>query len=174
MGDDQSIDPERAACLRDAKRIEEDATYTAKSHYNDADWWGTVHTSIGVVAAVLSVVAGVAALSEFAGHVFVGAVAAFTVAALTSIATFLNPSEKAASHHRAGSGFNALKDAARQTAELSSARDSVQKLRSEVRTLADRKAELNESSPSVRPASYAKARAGIERGEASYAVDAEG
>lgn len=171
MVDDSGHDAERSACIAEARRIEEDATYSAKGHYNSAEWWQRWHMGIGISAAVLSVVAGVSALASFPAHDVVSAVAAFTVASLTSIATFLNPAEKASAHHRAGTGFTALRDTARHVANLRSPRDTLAKLREDVRALASKKAELNAAAPPIRPGAYVKARQGITRGESAYSVD---
>lgn len=173
MTETATEDAERSACMTEARRLQEDATYTSKAHYNDASWWGGWHLRLGLSAAVLSGVAGVAALADFEGHMLVTAISAFVVAAISSTATFLNPSQKAADHYLAGTNFNALKDAARQVAELDAPRESLSKLRNEVKGLADRKAELNGLAPHVRDAAYVAARRGIERGEARYIVDGE-
>ena len=53
-------DPEKqlAALRCEAERIEEDATYSSKSHFNAEDTWVRRHYWLGIPSTILAAVAG--------------------------------------------------------------------------------------------------------------------
>lgn len=164
-------DDDRQACLREAFRIEEDATFTSKGHYNTAEIWNAWHYRLGIAAAVLSALAGFLALADFENHSIYAACIAFLVASITGVVTLLNPSEKAALHLQSGNDFNALKDQARQVRKLSPQSESLGRLRQNIEVLAARKAELNKAAPQVMKSAFLSAMHGIEKGENDYEAD---
>lgn len=59
MSEDQTTDQAMIAALRhEAERVEEDATYSSKSHFNAEDTWVRRHYWLGIPATVLAAIAG--------------------------------------------------------------------------------------------------------------------
>ena len=86
----------------ETSRIEIDALYTSKGHFNAAMLWNLVHYGLGIVAVLLGAVAG----KEFweinspVGTLFAG-----SAAAITAAITFLKPSERAQPHQSCGAAL---------------------------------------------------------------------
>jgi hypothetical protein len=89
--------------IKEAKRIEEALLYSSKGHFEAARLWSGFHLMIGIPVVVVSAIAGATAFARFdASHAIAG-ILSISVAALSSVLTFLNPNAKAASHQIAGS-----------------------------------------------------------------------
>src|SRR5713226_9712272 len=58
----------RLEILKEVRRIEEDALYSANGHFEQAKRWTNVHLLIGIPAALLSALAGASALAQFDNH----------------------------------------------------------------------------------------------------------
>jgi len=161
----------KTQCRTEAMRIEEDALHSSKSHFEASACWGRVHLAMGIPTAITAAIAGVSALKA---HPTVAAVLALVVAALSALATFLNPSGRANSHLNAGNQFLSLRNRTRvfREIEVSSARDE-KELKAEIIQLSARRDELNVGSPQVPGWAHGRAKRGIEAGEATHAVDAK-
>jgi hypothetical protein len=157
------------ACATEASKIEEDVLYTAKGHFEAAYLWSRAHNCLGIPTAAIAGVSGISALRD---EPVVAAALAILASALVSVATFLNPSERAKAHHSAGVKYNTLKGRARRyrDVELLDPHRSHQ-LTSGLQELAQEKARLDESSPQPSQWARKRARKGIEAGEADYKVD---
>lgn len=158
-----------AALRREAERIEEDATYSSKSHFNAEDTWVRRHYWLGIPATALAAIAGAALIKsqpEWAS--------AFTLLAslLTGLMTFLKPNERAAMHRAAAGQFLALKNDARlfREVELLQA-NQLDELPGKLKALSATRNELNQKSPNIPRGAFVAARKGIEEGEASHKVD---
>jgi hypothetical protein len=154
----------------EAERIEEDAEYSAKGHYNAAERWGRIHTGLGAAATVASAVTAAAALKEAAPIVV--AVASVVAALMTGVLTFLKPSDHADRHHRAGDGSLVIKNRARilrnvQLAKVNPDEDLLLILQ----TLSDDRHTVLKSAPLIPNRSFREARDGIKRGESRHRVD---
>lgn len=155
----------------EARRIEEDAEHSAKGHYNAGNRWGRYHLYLGLPAAIISAITGAAAFKncpELAGGL------ALLVTALTTVLTFLKPSEHAEMHKAAAGQYHALRNQARIFREI----ELADGLESEVAktTLLDLsrlRDELNASSPGVPRSDYEKAKIDIDDGRSRYQVDEE-
>jgi hypothetical protein len=158
------------ALKREAKRIEEDALYSAKRHFNACAYWGAVHYVIGVPTVVIAALSATFA----AGHHDATAVSlAATAAVLAGLTTFLNPNQRAAAHALSGNRYNALRNHARIFWQLDCA-DATKEpdhLRRQLGALDAQRNQLNEHSPSTPRIAFIFARRGIEGGEATYAAD---
>ena len=110
----------------ESTRIEEDCLYSGKSHFYAGQRWTSLHLWIGIPAAVLAAIAGASALSDFAYHSTVAGTLSILVAALTAVATFVNPSERAITHKNAGNKYNSLRNRARvfRSVELPTGNDT--------------------------------------------------
>ena len=89
------------AVAAEAKRIEEDATYSSKSHFDAASAWSHAYYWIGIPIAILSAIAGASALSKFEYHSEIAGILSILIAILSSVNVFLNPQQKASAHRRA-------------------------------------------------------------------------
>lgn len=160
----------KSQIMNEFGRIEEDATYSAKGHYNASARWKAWNYILGVPAAVASALAGVSALSSFDNHSTIAALLSVFVAVLTSLMTFVSPADHAAKHVGAANRYHSLRNRSRLVSTLD--RDlSISDLRDRLTELAGVRDELNESSPVIPQHAFKKARAGIEAGESTYAVD---
>lgn len=158
----------------EAKRVEEDATYSSKRHFVTATYWSRFHLRTGIPTAVLAAIAGVTSFSQFDSHNVVAGVIAMFVAALSGLNTFLNPSERAGAHSEAGNRYLALRNRTRVFYNIDCRGESTQQdLAEQLKQLANQRDELNQSSPITPDWAFEKARKGIEAGEARYAVDKE-
>ena len=131
-----------AALRREAERIEEDATFSGKSHFNAEDTWLHRNYWLGGTATALGAVAGATLIEsqpEWA--------AALTLLAslLTGLLTVLKPSERAALHHSAGEQYLALRNDARLFREVELLQtDRPDELVERLKALAARRDELNQ------------------------------
>ena len=154
--------------LIEGRRVEEDSLYSSKGHFYAAQFWTNFHLWIGIPAAVLAAVAGVTALSD---HEIIAGILAIIVSALGAISTFINPNEKANTHHNAGNQYNALKNRSRIFCEIDTNMKTEEELLKNLQELSKLRDELNDGSPQIPKWAFQKARKGIEEGEAHYKVD---
>lgn len=101
-GTSQEDQAKISALCREAERLEEDALYSSKGHFNAEDTWVRRNYWLGVPATALGAIAGAALVKsqpEWAS--------AFTLLAslLTGLMTFLKPNERAAMHRAAAGQF---------------------------------------------------------------------
>lgn len=159
------------ALRREAERIEEDATYSSKSHFNAEDTWVCRHYWLGIPATALAAIAGATLIRsqpEWAS--------ALTLLAslLTGLMTFLKPNERAAIHRAAAGQFLALKNDARLFREVELLKvHQLDELPDRLKVLSSTRNELNQKSPSIPRGAFVAARKGIEEGEATHKVDKE-
>ena len=161
----------KSKIVAEACRIEEDSEHSAKGHYNAGGRWARYHLSIGLPAAIISAIAGAAAFKncpELAGSL------ALVVTALTTILTFLKPSERAEMHKAAAGQYHALRNQTRLFREIELS-DGIELGAAKIRLfeLARTRDELNATSPGVPRRDYEKAKDDIDDGRSSYRVDGE-
>jgi hypothetical protein len=158
-----TVEPTRIKIVEEAKRIENDTSYSAKGHYEAAEYWTRFHLMIGIPTAILSAVAGASALAQFDNHSIIAGFLAIVVTTLTAVATFLNPNEKANSHQNVGNKYNALRNKVRVFCNIdSSVESSAQELIKQLKELAKQRDELNQDSLPVSTWAYKKAQKVIE------------
>ena len=147
------------AVLRsEAEIVEMRTAITARAHFRSSTYWSNVHLAVGGLAAVLSAIAGASALSDLGGSNLVAGSLALAVTTLTAVATFLNPSERANAHLRAGNAYLALENRARlfYNVQLLAAKQETDRRRQLVR-IVDELNELNTTSPQPSPRMFRKA-----------------
>jgi hypothetical protein len=150
----------------EADRLEWDALYTMKGHFNAAMLWNITHYSLGIGAVVLGAIAGQQFVNN---HTILASVIAALSAALTAVITFLKPSEKAQPHHEAGVFCSEIKRGARMFQNISAALEAdPNKLRNELNELVNSYHEKLRSAPPVPYVAYRIARRGVRNGEHSY------
>ncbi len=155
--------------VEEAKRIEEDALYSSKGHYNCADNWKSVHYWIGIPAAIL---AGVASVSAFSENTAAAGYISVLVAILSALSTFLDPNARQNSHKSSGAAFGTLKNQARRFYEIEVYLEhDEKKLKKQLDALFLRRDELNTTSFSISARAYRKAKTDIESGSNNYKVD---
>jgi len=155
----------------EAHRIEENTEHPARGHFNAAERWGLYHLAIGLPSAVLAAIAGGTAfadLPEVAGSL------AILSTAMTTVLTFLKPSEHAENHKAVAGQYLALRNQTRLFRELdleaTSDPDSVKKRLVELASTRD---DLNQASPGISRKDYEKAKTDIDKGYSQYRVDKE-
>jgi len=157
------------AIVAEAKRLEEDTLYSAKGHFETAARWERFNLAVGLIATVAAALAAVFTLSHNDALVILLAI---LVSISTGVITFLNPNKIAASHHRAGTEYNAIRNKSRIFYEIEcQSNDANDHLIAELKAMSRQKDDLSAKSPSVPPWAAKKARQGIEAGEATYKVD---
>ena len=157
------------ALRREAERLEEDALYSSKGHFNAEHTWIRRNYLLGVPATVLGAVARAALIKSRPDWA-----KAFTLLAslLTGLMTFLKPNERAALHRAAAGQFLALRNEARFFREIELLQsDRLDKLPERMEALSAAGNELNLKSPSIPRRAFVAARKGIEEGEATHIVD---
>lgn len=75
-----------------------------------ANLWSSTHLYIGIPNTVLAALAGVSTLSDLDTSKVVTALLSITVAILTALLTFLNPTEKYSSYRSAAQRYQAIAD----------------------------------------------------------------
>ena len=155
--------------IEEAKKIEEDSLYSSKGQYEAANSWSKVHLIIGIPTVILAAIAGASALSQFDNHNIIAGILAIIVAALSALSTFLNPNQKANSHHNAGIKYNSLKTRTRIFHEIDCNSDlSIKDLTEKLQELVKERDTLNQESPQISRRAYERAKKGIQAGEANY------
>ena len=157
--------------IDELERIEEDCLYSSKGHYMAGQLWVNVNLWIGGIAALLAALAGASALSELSNSNALAAGLSIVAAALTAIMTFLEPSDKAAVHQKAGNQYNALRNESRIFREIEIEVIENEIMTAELKRISSNKNTLNLESPQIPKWAFNKARKGIEEGEADYKVD---
>lgn len=159
------------ALSREAERIEEDATYSSKGHFNAEDTWVRRNYYLGIPATVLGAIAGATLIKNQPDLATV-----FTLLAslLTGLMTFLKPNERAAMHRAAAGQFLALRNEVRFFREVELSQYNIPDgLQERLKLLSTTRNELNLKSPSIPRRAFLAARKGIEEGEAIHKVDRE-
>ena len=158
-----------SALRREAERLEEDALYSSKGHFNAEDTWVRRNYWLGVPATALGAVAGATLIKSQPEWAM-----AFTLLAslLTGLMTFLKPNERAAMHRAAAGLFLALRNDARFFREIELLQsERLDELPERLKALSATRNELNLKSPSIPRRAFVAARKGIEEGEAIHKVD---
>ena len=150
-------------------RIEEDALYSAKGHFEAAKPWEHRHLWLGIPTTVCAAAAGISGFSE---HPVLAGTLASIVAVGSALITFLNPSERHRRHSDAGNAYKALNNQARifRTVECVPGAD-LSVLNTKLRELDQQRNDLNSNSPLIPRRAFEAARKGIEAGEATHRVD---
>lgn len=159
----------RPAIKSELERIEEDCIHSGKAHFNAGDRWARYHYRLGLPSVVLSALAGAA---FFKNYPDVAGVMSAIVAILTSLMTFLKPSERAAAHKSSGDQYLTLRNDVRVFREirLVYACDD-QAAIATMDEFTKRRNELNQASAQFSRQDFEIARKGIGQGEAVHRTD---
>jgi hypothetical protein len=153
----------------ESRRIEEDAEHSAKGHYNAADRWGRYHLWLGLPAAVLAAIASAAAFKKYPE--LAGVLAILTVA-LTTVLTFLKPSEHAENHKAMADQYLTLRNQTRifRELDLETGADQEQ-AKARLLELANNRDEPNLIAPGIPRKDYEMAKKDIDEGRGKHQVD---
>lgn len=153
----------------EAARIEEDSEHSFKGHYNAAARWARYHLYLGLPSALIAAVAGAAAFKnqpEIAGGL------ALLSTALTTVLTFLKPSERSELHKTAAGHYHTLRNQTRLFREIELANGtSNEEAKARLLDLAKARDDMNQSSPAISRCDYALAKKDIDSGRTRYRVD---
>lgn len=169
---EKSISITKQAIIEEAKRIEENCLYTAKGHFNTAQFWTNFNLLLGVPIVVLAAISSASLLSKFYYYNIIASILSMIILVLTSISTFLNPNERANNHLKSGNNYDSLLSRIRIFWSIDCRKENSDEILSEkLKDLSDRRDRLNRECPQVPPWAYKKAKKGIEAGESKYKVD---
>jgi len=153
----------------EASRVEEDTEHSFKGHYNAAARWARYHLWIGLPAALVAAVAGAAA---FKGHPEWAGALALVSTALTTVLTFLKPSERAEIHKAVAGQYQALRNQARVFREIGLLDGmTAEEAKTRLFALAEARDELNQRAPAIARGDYDLAKQDIDGGRARYRTD---
>lgn len=162
----------RPVIQAELQRIEEDCIHSGKAHFNAGARWAKYHYFLGLPSVLLSALAGAA---FFKDHGDIAGFMSATVAILTSLMTFLKPSERAAAHKGSGDQYLTLRNDARVFREIKLAHAcDEQSALAGLDEFTKRRNELNQASAAFSRKDFETARAGIDQGEAAHRVDQKG
>lgn len=164
----QLVEKVKDECLR----IEEDALYSSKSHYNASVPWEKCNLIIGVPIAILAALTGLSALKEMTT---VTIIISLTLTVLTALNTALNPSRRAGQYKSAAGEYNNLKNNVRifREIELHETNLPDKEIKERVKIFSDRRNQLNISSPTIPRWAYKKTQADFENDFVKYEIDKE-
>lgn len=150
-------------------RIEEDCIFSAKRHFNASSRWEKYHYWIGLPSALLACIAGISAFND---HPILAGVLAILSTALTSMLTFLKPSERSEHHNSIGNQYLSLRNKTRLFRELG-INQSSEEIVVKINELSSQRDELNSSALNTSNSDYKKAQKDIDENLHKYEVDKE-
>ncbi|MDU1653542.1 MAG: SLATT domain-containing protein [Leclercia adecarboxylata] len=164
----QLIEKIKDECLR----IEEDALYSSKSHYNASSPWEKCNLVIGIPIAILSALTGLSALKDMTN---ITILMSLILTCLTAINTALNPSKRAGHHKSAAGEYNNLKNDVRLFREIELIEVSIpdKEIKEKIKVFSDRRNQLNISSPTIPRWAYEKTQSDVKNKFSQYAIDKE-
>lgn len=151
-------------------RIEEDCEHSAKRHFNASSRWGAYHLWIGIPSAIIAAIAGGSAFSNFAHSNIIAGVLALLSTALTTVLTFVKPSERSEHHKSTGSQYLSLRNKSRIFREIAINFDN-NNLLQKIEALSSELNELNNSAMNTTRSDYKKAKEDIDAGRSHYIID---
>ena len=156
--------------VNEGRRLETDALYSYKGHFNAADNLDCWHYKLGISAAIGSVLASAALFAKLGGAwLYVGAVCGLLAAVIGGVSTFIDANKKANLHREAAGHYKYLRDRARVLCEIKCVAGlSESDLIIELENLQNDSADFSKTYPVIPKKAYEKAKAGIELGEANY------
>lgn len=160
----------RAAIIAEARKLGVDVLFSEKGHYNAAAAWRTRNYILGIPATLIGAAAGATILAS--APPAISGILALTGAALTALVTFLNPSERASEHHRAGVSYGILRRSIRQFIQIDALGGKEADLRKRLSELTEEVASAQRESLPIPAYAYSKAAKTVKAGSADY-IDSE-
>lgn len=169
---EESLSKTKEEIVKEAKRLEESSLYSAKGHFVAAEFWQRFHLWIGIPTLILAGIVGTTALGSFGFANIVAGIIALVIAALSSVATFLNPNEKSSTHLKSGNDYDALQSKVRIFWTIECWQEESERvLTGRLKMFAEHRDRLNSGSQQIPSWAYRRAKKGIAEGEAAYSAD---
>lgn len=159
----------KSRLISEAHRVEEDSEHSMKGHYNAAARWARYHLCIGMPAAILAAIASAAAFKQ---HSELAGAFAILSTALTTVLTFLKPSEHAENHRAVAGQYLALRNRTRifREIELEDGLDMAL-AKQKLMELASNRDELAQGALGIPRRDYELAKKDIDEGRSRHRVD---
>lgn len=164
------MDGQKSAIESELLRIEESATYSSQSQFEQAKFWRGTNLALGTPAAVLAAVAGATGLASTTGRT-TAAILALIAAGLGAVMTTLNAARRAEQAHVAANAYLSLRNDVRRLRTIDLPVLVYETLRQEFQELAARETEINQSAAIPSRFAYWLGKRNIERGRTQYEVD---
>ena len=152
------------------RRLEETATYSAQSQFEQAKIWRGTNLVIGGPAAVLAAVAGASGLASATNHT-TAAILALISAGLGGVVTSLNAASRASRAHSAANTYLAVQTEARQLRQLDLPGLDTGSARETIRALTAKITETNAAADIPARVAYWLGRRNIAKRRQTYEVD---
>lgn len=149
----------RARVLKEARRIEEDALYTYKAHYNTSDKFSRWHYRVGILSVVASSLSPLPCFQDWNWLLIIFAVIA---AVSAGILTFVKPDENSALHKKFAGQYHTLRNDIQVFCEVELTGLTEEDATLRLKEFNDRRNQLNEEAPTCGRRSYEKAKYDIE------------
>ena len=159
----------RAAMMEEGRRLAVDVLYSEKGHFAAASAWRSRNYWLGIPAALIGAAAGATILAS--APAVVAGILALSGAALTALMTFLNPSERAAQHQKAGVAYSKLRRTLRQFVQIDMMAMDAAALRTKLTDFTNDIAAVQGDALPIPNRAYQQAIAAINSGSADYTAD---
>lgn len=170
MLDPDTDEHAREQIVRELKRIEESAEFSAQAQFEHAKIWRMVHYSIGATAAVLAAAAGGVGVTSFWPAPAAGAIA-FSAAAVSAIVTALQPASTYSRATHVGNEYLDLQAHARTFRNIDLQLISIEDARVQLAGIMERRHSINKSAEPAFKCAYKRAAKNIESGGTEHAID---
>lgn len=165
-----AVGGDKSALEAELGRLEESATYSAQSQFEQAKIWRGANLVLGAPAAGLAAVAGASGLADASNRTW-AAVLALVSAALGAVLTSLNATSRSERAHTAANAYLGIQTEARQTRLLDSEALDPSDLRARVADLTVRLQEVHTNADIPARLAYRLGRKNIDEGQQTYEVD---
>jgi hypothetical protein len=160
----------RQAIEAELRRLEESATYSAQSQFEQAKRWRGVNLGLGIPASLLAAIAGGTALAVPGWEVIAG-VTALVAAAFGGVLTTVNAAHRMNQASSAANAYLEIQTAARQARLVDLPYVAIDDARNTLAEITARRDEQNKTAEPPSKKSYRKGQKNIRTGGQSYAVD---
>ncbi|KGI56320.1 SLATT domain-containing protein [Campylobacter sp. MIT 97-5078] len=157
---------------KEVEKIKEDSNYSAKGHFESAEYWRKWNYALMSVS-IVSVCASLVFVYHDLDKFWSGLIA-ISSGFITMLLIFLNPQEKHFSHYRSGNQFLSLRNKASIFLEVESKNMNLEQQIESLKKLDSKKNKLNNTSLPISKYGYKSAKRQIEVDKnTQYQVDKE-
>lgn len=156
--------------IKEARRLEEDITYSAKARYNISNFYYYIHWIFGSIIISLTIIIGSESFIGLKIQFLISSLS-LTVIVLSMLQVFYNPSEKYQVNKHIGDEYNKLKQKIRIFYNIELYENDLEENKKTIKRFAEEKGKLDYNSSPVLGWFYNRAKKGIEKGEHEYKVD---
>jgi hypothetical protein len=153
-------------------RLEESASYSAQSQFEQAKLWKGVNLFVGAPASILAAISGAAGLSDAANRV-IAAYIALAAAGLGALVTILNTNRRVSQAQSSANAYLEIQTAARQLRLIDLDVISYEEARAQLRELTARRDDVNKTADVPSFYAYWRGQNNIGKGRQSYSIDCE-